>query len=61
MSDEKRDYPEWLDRELFSSLNETADTPAPAEPEKAGAGERPVKRKKAAAAEKAAADDRPVK
>ena len=57
MSEEKRDYPEWLDQELFSGLDG-----APAEKKDGGKGkeeaspEEPVKKKK-----KAMSDEEPVK
>ena len=67
MSEEKRDYPEWLDRELFSDLDgsapETDAAPAPDQgvtaPEEAApdAG----KKKKKPAAEEDAAAEKPVK
>ena len=37
MSDEKRDYPAWLDEELFGALN-TPETPAPEDGPHAGEG-----------------------
>ena len=57
MSEEKRDYPEWLDQELFSGLDG-----APAEKKDGGKGkeeaspEEPVKKKK-----KAMSDEEPVR
>lgn len=67
MSEEKRDYPEWLDRELFSDLDgsapETDAAPAPDQgvtaPEEA-APDTGKKKKKPAAEEDAAAEN-PVK
>ena len=53
MSEEKRDYPEWLDRELFSDLDgsapETDAAPAPDQgvtaPEEAARKRSPLRRK----------------
>ena len=56
MSNEQRDYPAWLDEELFAGLTEDAAAEAPeapaSAPEKADAPktDRPPKKKKAAAA-----------
>lgn len=67
MSEEKRDYPEWLDRELFSDLDgsapETDAAPAPDQgvtaPEEAATDT--GKKKKKPAAEEDAAAEKPVK
>ena len=67
MSEEKRDYPEWLDRELFSDLDgsapETDAAPAPDQgvtaPEEAAPDT--GKKKKKPAAEEDAAAEKPVK
>ena len=68
MSEEKRDYPEWLDQELFSGLDGASaeesgtarggDETAPGEPakKKASPDEEPVKKKK-----KVSSDEEPVK
>ena len=76
MSEEKRDYPEWLDQELFSGLDgapaekkdggKGKEEASPEEPvkkkKKAMSDEEPVKKKKKAASlEKAASDEEPVK
>ena len=76
MSEEKRDYPEWLDQELFSGLDgapaekkdggKGKEEASPEEPvkkkKKAMSDEEPVKKKKKAASlEKATSDEAPVK
>jgi len=53
MSDEKRDYPEWLDRELFSGIDDAAPPPEKkARPEEPAPEEKPKKKKKQGEAEK---------
>ena len=66
MSDEKRDYPEWLDRKLFSNLDGSApeETAAPAPKQDAAApkADKPgTGKKKKPAAEENDAAEKPVK
>ena len=53
MSNENRDYPAWLDEELFSSLNEANSSEERSAP--ASGAEAPKKKKKAALADEPAA------